>query len=92
MQTIEFCRSEQLRCAAEFHDAGARLGLHDWFAEEFLMDIENHMTLPGPDHSVYVVEREDAGDRWRPIAKIAPLTDEQADVLIAALTDPPEAV
>jgi hypothetical protein len=28
---------------------------------------------------------------WRPITKIAPLTDEQADALIAALTDPPEA-
>jgi len=40
MQTIEFCRSEQLRCAGEFHDAGARLGLHDWFCEEFLMEQE----------------------------------------------------
>ena len=29
-------------------------------------------------------------NRWRPIAKIAPLTDEQADALIAALADPPE--
>ena len=61
--TIAHCRSEQLRCAAEFHDAGARLGLHDWFAEEFLMDIENHMTLPGPDHPAYAEEREDDGDR-----------------------------
>ena len=41
MPTIEFCRSEQLRCAAEYHDAGARLGLHDWFAEEYLMEQEN---------------------------------------------------
>ena len=40
MQTIEFCRSEQLRCAAEFHDAGARLGMNDWFCEEFLMEQE----------------------------------------------------
>jgi len=63
MQTIEFCRSEQLRCAEQFHDAGARLGLHDWFAEEYLMDIENHMIAPGPDHPAYAEEREDDGDR-----------------------------
>ena len=63
MQTIEFCRSEQLRCAAEYHDAGARLGMNDWFCEEFLMDIENHMIAPGPDHPAYAEEREDAGDR-----------------------------
>lgn len=31
-------RQEQLRCAADFHCAGARLGLHDWFAEEFIVD------------------------------------------------------
>lgn len=37
MQTIEFCRSEQSRCAAEFHDAGARLGMNDWMVEELLM-------------------------------------------------------
>lgn len=61
--TINHCRSEQLRCAAEFHDAGARLGLHDWFAEEFLMEIENHMIAPGPDHPAYAEEREDDGDR-----------------------------
>jgi len=35
--TIEFCRAEQLRCAEQYHDAGARLGMFDWFAEEFLM-------------------------------------------------------
>ena len=40
MQTIEFCRSEQLRCAAEYHDAGARLGMNDWFCEEYLMEQE----------------------------------------------------
>ena len=39
--TIEFCRSEQRRCAAEYHDAGARLGMNDWFCEEFLMEQEN---------------------------------------------------
>ena len=61
--TIDHCRSEQLRCAAEYHDAGARLGLHDWFAEEFLMDVENHMIAPGPDHPAYAEEREDDGDR-----------------------------
>ena len=37
MPTIEFCRSEQLRCAAEYHDAGARLGMNDWMVEELLM-------------------------------------------------------
>jgi len=61
--TVEFCLSEQLRCAGEFHDAGARLGLHDWFAEEFLMEIENHIIAPGPDHPAYAVDREDPGDR-----------------------------
>ena len=33
-------RAEQLRCAAQFADPGARLGLHDWFAEEFLIEEE----------------------------------------------------
>ena len=61
--TIDHCRSEQLRCAAEYHDAGARLGMHDYFAEEFLMEQENHMTLPGPDHPAYAEEREDDGHR-----------------------------
>lgn len=31
-------RQEQLRCAAAFYCPGARLGLHDWFAEEFIHD------------------------------------------------------
>lgn len=31
-------RQEQLRCAADFHCPGARLGMHDWFAEEFIVD------------------------------------------------------
>ncbi len=35
------------------------------------------------------IEKLREATRWRPIAD-APLTDEQADVLIAALTDPPE--
>ena len=60
---INFCRSEQLRCAELYHDAGARLGMNDWFCEEFLMEIENHATLPGPDHPAYAVDREDDGDR-----------------------------
>ena len=38
--TIDFCRAEQLRCAAQYADPGARLGLHDWFAEEFLLEEE----------------------------------------------------
>ena len=36
------------------------------------------------------IEKLREATHWRPIAKIAPLTDEQADLLIAALTDPPE--
>ena len=39
--TIDFCRAEQLRCAANYEDAGARLGMNDWFAEEILMEIED---------------------------------------------------
>jgi hypothetical protein len=41
MPTIDFCRAEQLRCAANYEDAGARLGMNDWFAEEILMEIED---------------------------------------------------
>lgn len=33
-------RAEQLRCAANYEDAGARLGMFDWFAEEFLIEEE----------------------------------------------------
>jgi len=40
MSTIDFCRAEQLRCAANYEDAGARLGMNDWFAEEYLMEME----------------------------------------------------
>jgi hypothetical protein len=36
--TIAYARAEQLRCAAQYADPGARLGMHDWFAEEFLME------------------------------------------------------
>jgi len=35
------------------------------------------------------IEQLQEATHWRPIAKIAPLTDEQADALIAALTDQP---
>jgi hypothetical protein len=41
MPTIEFCRAEQLRCAANYEDAGSRLGMNDWFAEEILMELED---------------------------------------------------
>ncbi|MFO0476319.1 MAG: hypothetical protein ACK52K_14350 [Alphaproteobacteria bacterium] len=41
MPTIDFARAEQLRCAANYEDAGARLGMNDWFAEEILMEIED---------------------------------------------------
>ncbi len=44
--TIAHARAEQLRCAAQFADPGARLGLHDWFAEEFLMEEEMRKTKP----------------------------------------------
>jgi hypothetical protein len=39
--TIDFCRAEQLRCAALYPDPGAWLGCHDYFAEEILMEIED---------------------------------------------------
>ena len=43
MPTVAFCRSEQLRCAAEIANGntlpgGPCLGLFDWFSEEFLMN------------------------------------------------------
>lgn len=41
---LAHARAEQLRCAAQFADPGARLGLHDWFAEEFLMEEEMRKT------------------------------------------------
>ncbi len=44
--TIAYARAEQLRCAAQYADPGARLGLHDWFAEEFLMEEEMRKTKP----------------------------------------------
>jgi len=44
MSTIEHARNEQRRCAEQYHDAGARLGMNDWFCEEFLMQRE--MTPP----------------------------------------------
>jgi hypothetical protein len=44
--TIEFCRAEQVRCAENYECPGARLGLHDWFAEEFLMEEEMRKTKP----------------------------------------------
>ena len=39
-------RAEQRRCAEQFADPGARLGLHDWFAEEFLLEDEMRKTRP----------------------------------------------
>ena len=47
--TIEFCRSEQLRCAELYHDSGARLGMNDWFCEELLMTGEIMSNLLKPD-------------------------------------------
>lgn len=43
---LAHARAEQLRCAAQFADPGARLGLHDWFAEEYLMEEEMRKTKP----------------------------------------------
>lgn len=37
---LDRCYREQLRCAAQLPDAGARLGLADWIAEEVLMRLE----------------------------------------------------
>jgi hypothetical protein len=45
--TIDFCRAEQLRCAALYPDPGAWLGCHDYFAEEYLMEMEK-MKAPFP--------------------------------------------
>lgn len=40
--TIEFARAQQLECADYLiehgHDAGAALGLFDWFTEELLIE------------------------------------------------------
>lgn len=44
--TIAYARAEQLRCAAQYADPGARLGMHDWFAEEFLMEEDMRKTKP----------------------------------------------
>jgi hypothetical protein len=43
---VESVRNEQLRCAAEIErthwdERGAVLGLGDWFAEEFLLTLED---------------------------------------------------
>lgn len=43
---LSYIRAEQLRCAAQYADPGARLGMHDWFAEEFLMEEEMSKTKP----------------------------------------------
>lgn len=44
MPTIDFCRAEQVRCAENYECPGARLGLHDWFAEEMIMTYEEFLT------------------------------------------------
>ena len=74
--TIEFCRAEQLRCANQYHDAGARLGMFDWFAEEFLMEqypmwLERNMrqVLADPADKACIVDlltREVAEWAWPP--------------------------
>jgi len=76
--TIAHCRSEQLRCAGEFHDAGARLGLHDWFAEEFLMEQENRLPKPYYEHAGITIYHGDC----REILPGLPKVD-------LVLTDPP---
>ena len=43
---LAHARAQQLRCAEQFADPGARLGLHDWFAEEYLMEEEMRKTKP----------------------------------------------
>lgn len=43
---LSYIRAEQLRCAEQYADPGARLGMHDWFAEEFLLEEEMRKTKP----------------------------------------------
>lgn len=43
---LNYIRAEQIRCAEQFADPGARLGLHDWFAEEYLMEDEMRKARP----------------------------------------------
>lgn len=51
MPSLNHARSEQLRCAEQYHDAGARLGLFDWFTEEFLM-MQSKPAI-GSTHTIY---------------------------------------
>ena len=46
--TIAYARAEQLRCAENYECPGARLGLHDWFAEEFLLEQERMRKMKPP--------------------------------------------
>ena len=63
--TIDFCRSEQRRCAAEIEKGnmtpgGPVLGLFDWFTEEFLMMKEFESgaksTVQKPDYRLIPLE------------------------------------
>ena len=62
--TVEFCRAEQRRCAAEIvkgniQPGGAGLGLFDWFAEEFLMtEFESgaKSTVQKPEYRLIPIE------------------------------------
>ncbi len=74
--TIDFCRAEQLRCAADYEDAGARLGMNDWFAEEYLMDMEK--IKPYYEHAGITIYHGDC----REILPHLPKVD-------LVLTDPP---
>lgn len=66
MPTVEFCRSEQQRCAAEIINGndkpgGPLLGLFDWFAEEFLMEMKEFSsgaksTVQKPDYRLIPLE------------------------------------
>ena len=62
-------RAEQLRCAEQFADPGARLGLHDWFAEEYLMEEEMRKTRP-----VLTLEQQRALVQTRRTATLAALS------------------
>jgi hypothetical protein len=52
--SIEAARAEQLQCAAYLIEngwhAGAALGLHDWYAEEFLLEQDEFRKQKAASH------------------------------------------
>lgn len=91
MPTVEFTRAEQRRCAEQYHDSGARLGMNDWFCEEFLMEQDNHMLATGPDHPFYQTEPEERTEMIPLdldfLLKMAAWSVEQPDVMWVFLNE-----